>query len=221
MWSTLKISSGAQIGYYKRDIPAFDTVLFYSNLNSLRRKYLSEVPTDKIVLSSGSKISKRPLKRGHWWLKNKERKCHFRFIERFLAAINCTGSAEGALVPVFLRIKRRKITDSISCHSKNLIYLIECTKCHLQYIGETKRQLNERFGEHRRSILNHHQLSITTPVSLHFNQAGHSINDVHLIPIELIRSKRDTVRKAREAHLINKAKTLHPFGINRRDETRQ
>ena len=44
-----------------------------------------------------------------------------------------------------------------------------------------------------RSILNHQQLGTTTPVSLHFNQAGHSINDVHLIPIELIRSKRDSV----------------------------
>ena len=105
MWSTLKISSGAQLGHDKRDIPAFDTVLFHSNLSSLRRKYVSDVPTDKIVLSSGAKISKRPLKRGHRWLKNKERKCHFRFVERrFLAAINCTGSAEGALVPVLLRI---------------------------------------------------------------------------------------------------------------------
>ena len=105
MWSTLKRSSGAQHGHDKRDIPAFYTVLFHSNLSSLRRKYLSDVPTDKIVLSSGTKISKRPLKRGHWCLKNKERKCHFRFVERrFLAAINCTGSAEGALVPVLLRI---------------------------------------------------------------------------------------------------------------------
>ena len=39
MWSTLKISSGAQLGHDKRDIPAFDTVLFHSNLSSLRRKY--------------------------------------------------------------------------------------------------------------------------------------------------------------------------------------
>ena len=60
-----------------------------------------------------------------------------------------------------------------------------------QCIGETKRQLSGCFGEHRRSILNHQQLSTTTPVLLHFNQAGHSINDVSLIPIELIRSKRD------------------------------
>ena len=93
-------------------------------------------------------------------------------------------------------------------------------RCHLQYIGEPKRQLSKRFGKHRRSILNHQQLSPTTPVSLHFNQAGHSINDVRLIPIELIHSKRDSVRKAQEAHLKNKAKTLHPFGIKRRDEAR-
>ena len=39
--------------------------------------------------------------------------------------------------------------------------------------------------------------------------------------LELIRNKRDSVRKAREAYLINKAKTLHALGINRvrRDDT--
>jgi len=112
-----------------------------------------------------------------------------------------------------------KIPDFISCHSRNLTYPTACKKCHLQCIGETKRQLNERFGEHRRSILSHQQLSNTTPVSLHLNQTGHSINEVRLIPIELIRSKRDTVRKAQEDHVINEAKTLHPFGINRKDDT--
>ena len=105
MWSTLKISSGAQLGHDKRDISAFDTVLFHSHLSSLQRKYISDVPTDNVVLSSGPKISKKPLKRRYWWLKNKERKCHFRFVERrFLAAIYCTRSAEGALVPVLLCI---------------------------------------------------------------------------------------------------------------------
>ena len=48
-----------------------------------------------------------------------------------------------------------------------------------------------------------------------------ALKDIRLIPIELIRYKRDSVRKAREAHLMNKAKTLHPFGKNRRDEARQ
>ena len=78
----------------------------------------------------------------------------------------------------------------ISC--KKIKY---CKKCHLQCIRETKRQLNERFGEQRRSILNHQQLSTTAPVSL-----GSSLHYmyVRLIPIELICSKRDSVRKARE-----------------------
>ncbi|XP_078374399.1 uncharacterized protein LOC144657936 [Oculina patagonica] len=135
--------------------------------------------------------------------------------------LTCSFLQEGQTNYTFFNTNEtRKITDSISCRSKNLIYLIDCKKCHHQYIGETKRQLNERFGQHRRSILNHHKLDDPTPVSIHFNQPGHSINDVHLIPLELIRSKRDSVRKAREAHLINKAKTLHPLGINRRDETR-
>ena len=34
------------------------------------------------------------------------------------------------------------------------------------------------------------------------NEAGHSINDVILIPLELIRRNRDAVRTAREAHLV-------------------
>ena len=114
--------------------------------------------------------------------------------------------------------KTLKITHSIFCYSKNLIYLIECRKCHLPYIGETKHRLNECFGKHQRSLLNHQQLSTTTPVSLHFNQVSHPINNVSLIPIELIHSKHDPVRKAQEAQLINKAKTLHPFGRDRWDE---
>ena len=47
---------------------------------------------------------------------------------------------------------------------------------------------------------------------------GHSVNDIRLIPLELIHTNRDSVRKAREAHLIDKAKTLEPQGLNRRDE---
>ena len=137
--------------------------------------------------------------------------------------LTCSFLQEGQTSYTFFTTKEtREISNCISCHSKNLIYLIQCKKCHCQYIGETKRQLNERFGEHRRSILNHHQLSNPTPVSaLHFNQPGHSVNDVHFIPLELMRSTRDSVRKAREAHLINKAKTLHPLHINRHDEAHQ
>ena len=41
------------------------------------------------------------------------------------------------------------------------------------------------------------------------------IKDMLLIPI---RYERDCLRKAREAHLIHKSKTIEPLGINKRDE---
>ena len=66
--------------------------------------------------------------------------------------------------------------------------------------------------------LSHQQCSDPTPVYLHFNQAGHSIKDVILIPLELIRSSRDAVRKALKARLTHKGNILSPLGINRRVE---
>ena len=44
------------------------------------------------------------------------------------------------------------------------------------------------------------------------------MDNVELVPLELITSNRDAIRKAREAFLISKGKTLEPFGLNRRDE---
>ena len=126
--------------------------------------------------------------------------------------LTCSFLQEGQTNYAFFNTNEtRKITDNMSRCSKKLIYLIDCKKCHCQYIGETKRQLNESFGQHRRSILNHHQLDDPTPVSIHLNQPGHSINAVHLIPLELLRSKHDSVMKAREAHKLTKPKHYIPL----------
>ena len=89
-------------------------------------------------------------------------------------------------------------------------------KCGKQYI-QTKHHLHQRFGEYRCFILNYGPFPNPTPVSEHFNQADHSINEALLTPLELICSNRDSVRKARETHLIDKAMTLEPHGMNRRD----
>ena len=39
-----------------------------------------------------------------------------------------------------------------------------------------------------------------------------------LIPIEKLKNGRDSFKKAREAHFIDKAKTTEPLGINKRFE---
>ena len=48
----------------------------------------------------------------------------------------------------------RTIKSNLTCDTKSLIYMIQCNRCNLQYIGETKRRLKDRFNEHRRTINN-------------------------------------------------------------------
>ena len=48
----------------------------------------------------------------------------------------------------------RPIKSNLTCETKNIIYMIQCNRSNLQYIGETKRRLKDRFNEHRRTIDN-------------------------------------------------------------------
>ena len=86
-------------------------------------------------------------------------------------------------------------------------------------IDETKRRLKDRFNEHRRAVDKTNIKSKPTIVSEHFlSHSDHSHTDMQLISLEKIHSSRDSVRKARESHLIDKATTLEPHGLNRPDE---
>ena len=67
----------------------------------------------------------------------------------------------------------------------------------MQYIGETKRHLIIEKAIQRRHI------DQPTAVSDHFSLPGHPIKNIELIPLELIKSNRDDIQKAREALLIN------------------
>ena len=112
------------------------------------------------------------------------------------------------------------IKSNLTCETKNLIYMIQCNRCNLQYIGETKRRLKDRFNEHRRTIDNPNAITKPTTAAEHFLTApNHTANDMQLIPIEKVHSKRDSVRKAREAFLICKGRTIDPHGLNIREET--
>ena len=59
-----------------------------------------------------------------------------------------------------------------------------------------------------------------TTVAEHFLSSPHNISkDMQLIPIEKIFSNWDSIRKAREASLILKGRTIDPNGLNIREET--
>ena len=73
---------------------------------------------------------------------------------------------------------------------------------------EKQRRLKDRFNEHRRAVDKTNIKSKPTTVSEHFlSHSNHSHTDIQLIPLEKIHSSRDSVRKARESHLIGKAVT--------------
>ena len=97
--------------------------------------------------------------------------------------------------------------------------MIQCNHCSKQYIGETKRRrLKDRFNEHRRPVDNPSNISKPTTVSEHFLTNDHSANHITLDPLELIKSNRDSVRKAREAYLTERGKTLELLGMNKKDQ---
>ena len=97
--------------------------------------------------------------------------------------------------------------------------MIQCNPCHKQYIGETKRRLKDRFIEHRKPVNKQTNSSKPTAVSEHFLCNNHNATDPQLIPLEIVKSIRNSVRKAREAYLIERGQTLEPHGLNKKDET--
>ena len=94
------------------------------------------------------------------------------------------------------------ITSHITCSTKNLMYMIQCNHCHLQYIGETKRPLKDRFNEHRCPVDKTNIKSRSTTVAEHFlSHPDYCYTDKQLIPLELIHSSRSSIRKARGSFL--------------------
>ena len=105
-----------------------------------------------------------------------------------------------------------RVTKILNCR--------ECRKCEILYIGETCRQLNERFGEHIRNV--EHKLhedekkkdQSDINVSQHFNSTGHSIQDMSILGLldAPIDSRR---RKTLEKRIIFKLDTRVPKGLNK------
>lgn len=102
-----------------------------------------------------------------------------------------------------------------TCLTTNLIYCITCSKCQLQYVGETKRRLCDRLREHRYDTNSHKD----SPVAKHFNQKGHRTSNIEIQIVEIIKLDPDdsattTLRRHRERFWIYQLGTIAPLGIN-------
>ena len=64
---------------------------------------------------------------------------------------------------------------SIDCTSQNVIYLIECKRCNMQYVGQTNQHVSKRMNSHRFDINNFDSQGYASNIALHFNSYPHSI----------------------------------------------
>ena len=114
-----------------------------------------------------------------------------------------------------------QIKSKLSCSSSNVIYCITCRRggrlcpAHPQYIGETGKEVRERFRGHRGTITQPSQANTAAPVGIHFRSNGHSLCDLDFIPIEKIYGDNMT-RKVRESFLIKKFDSVSK-GLNIRN----
>ena len=84
---------------------------------------------------------------------------------------------------------------NITCNSSNLIYCLTCTKCNLQYVGQTKRTIMKRFQGHFYNITKANQkqedefqnpTGKIDPIGLHFQKENHDMNDVQISVLAFI-----------------------------------
>jgi len=105
-----------------------------------------------------------------------------------------------------------KLNFGSTCKTCNVCYLVTCRACQKQYVGETGRALADRITDHLSAI----RLKKQTPIGLHFNLKGHSVNHFSIMAIEHfdIKDNSRDLRRLKEATWQHLLQTAHPLGIN-------
>ena len=112
--------------------------------------------------------------------------------------------------PIAMAPKNLKLFWRIFCY-----FQLICTRDSLLYLGETSKTAETRFVGHLNTVLQDCHSATNTPVGQHFCSVGHSHTDIQVTPFEKNYSRNPFIRKAREAHLIDKHELL-TRGLNKK-----
>ena len=117
--------------------------------------------------------------------------------------------------------------DHLDCNSSNVIYLITCKKCRLQYVGETAQKLRERRNHHDSCFHHPEKDNYCRILSDHFSKGlcKNATYSLHIIE-KLEGSGREengevdsavtTIRRKKETEWMLKLRTVFPYGLNDR-----
>ena len=102
------------------------------------------------------------------------------------------------------------IRGRYNCKSKNIIYLLSCKKCGIQYVGQSGNTFNERFRAHLTDIRHG---NVNKPVSRHFTTDNHTIDDVDAVILTQT-NRNINIRLRTEESWIQKLRSRTPNGLN-------
>ena len=116
--------------------------------------------------------------------------------------------------------KKYTIHSRLSCDSKNLIYLVSCKKCRLQYVGSTTTDFRIRFRNHKSAMLTK---KTTCEVAIHFTRIPHTLGDFPFQCIDQVQAPSgseeiDRLLITKEAYWSAQLFSLAPHGLNKRKE---
>ena len=107
-----------------------------------------------------------------------------------------------------------QVKATTDCRISNVVYLIQCTRCSTQYVGETENALRVRVRlTGHRSDINHHRLERPVHMSRHFNLSDHSLKDLSIMVLEKIHRDNASHRKRKESHWIQAIRSLALDGL--------
>ena len=104
-----------------------------------------------------------------------------------------------------------KVNGHFTCQSYNVVYLLTCRICKIDYVGETSQTLNNRIRGHISCIRNKRD----NPVALHFNKRNHTTNDVQITILDRAIKKNERLRLEEAWMLVMRSR--YPLGLNGRN----
>ena len=126
----------------------------------------------------------------------------------------CTRVSEGSTFRSSVTHKTYNVVSpnpAMDCTTENVIYLITCKRCGIQYVGETSQKVRNRFRNRLRQQSNLYLYK-------HFTSDGHCEEDISIMPIEEITSTSSVSQRARrlerEDYWCRELCTVYPYGLN-------
>ena len=135
------------------------------------------------------------------------------FIQFGSKPCNCCSFCNFIKTGNFININGKilQVVGHFNCNSSNVIYLIYCQKCNINYIGETKNPIKMRISQHFYDIK---KRSTKLKVSEHFSLNHNIEEDFRILILKSNVFWTDNKRQEKERNLIVKYNTVFPAGLN-------